>query len=126
MTKTQLVKTDSSRGIKAFFGSEASFAASLSEVIVANPPLFMVGVVTRLASPSSTPTSHVKHTSINEHQIQAFRQSSTKSPVKMSKPGALLIGGLTHAKKEWEDCASFADLKVCISETETSSADAFE
>lgn len=30
----------------------------------------------------------------------------------MSKPAVLLIGGLTHVKKEWDDCASFADLKV--------------
>jgi len=44
----------------------------------------------------------------------------------MSKPGALLIGGLTHAKKEWEDCASFADLKVCTRRTATNSADKFE
>jgi hypothetical protein len=35
---------------------------------------------------------------------------------KMSKPAVLLIGKLTHVKKEWEDCASFAELKVCIFE----------
>ncbi|TVY83416.1 putative 2-hydroxyacid dehydrogenase UNK4.10 [Lachnellula suecica] len=30
----------------------------------------------------------------------------------MSKPAVLLIGSLTHTKKEWEDCESFATLKV--------------
>ncbi|RDW91617.1 hypothetical protein BP5796_02782 [Coleophoma crateriformis] len=29
----------------------------------------------------------------------------------MSKPACLLIGGITHAQKEWEECASFAALK---------------
>jgi len=35
-------------------------------------------------------------------------------PAKMgsSKPGLLLIGAITHAKKEWEECGSFAELKV--------------
>jgi hypothetical protein len=32
--------------------------------------------------------------------------------VAMAKPAVLLIGGITHAKKEWEECASFATLKV--------------
>ena len=32
----------------------------------------------------------------------------------MSKPAALLIGKLTHVQKEWQDCASFAELKVGI------------
>lgn len=30
----------------------------------------------------------------------------------MTKPAVLLIGDITHAKKEWEECASFATLKV--------------
>jgi hypothetical protein len=30
----------------------------------------------------------------------------------MAKPAVLLIGGITHAKKEWQECASFATLKV--------------
>jgi glyoxylate reductase len=28
-----------------------------------------------------------------------------------SKPAVLLIGGVTHVKKEWEECSSFAELK---------------
>jgi hypothetical protein len=32
----------------------------------------------------------------------------------MGKPAVLLIGGITHAKKEWEECGSFAELKVCL------------
>ncbi len=40
--------------------------------------------------------------------------AATSSPATSlgSKPAVLLIGGVTHAKKEWEECASFADLKV--------------
>lgn len=30
----------------------------------------------------------------------------------MSKPAILLIGNITHAKKEWEACCSFAELKT--------------
>jgi glyoxylate reductase len=30
----------------------------------------------------------------------------------MSKPAVLMIGGVTHSQKEWEECASFATLKV--------------
>jgi hypothetical protein len=33
----------------------------------------------------------------------------------MSKPAVLLIGGVTHVQKEWEECASFAQLKVSFS-----------
>jgi len=29
----------------------------------------------------------------------------------MSKPAVLMIGGVTHSQKEWEECASFATLK---------------
>jgi hypothetical protein len=32
----------------------------------------------------------------------------------MGKPAVLLIGGLTHVNKEWEECGSFAELKVRI------------
>ena len=32
----------------------------------------------------------------------------------MSKPSALLIGGVTHVEKEWQECASFANLRVSI------------
>ncbi len=32
----------------------------------------------------------------------------------MGKPAVLLIGGITHVKKEWEECGSFAELKVSI------------
>lgn len=31
----------------------------------------------------------------------------------MPKPAVLMIGGVTHVKKEWEECSSFALLKVC-------------
>jgi hypothetical protein len=72
MTKTQPVKTDNSRAIEAFFGSEALFAASLTEVIVATPPLFMVGAFhyTRISFLYS-PTSRVKDTSATFHQISS-------------------------------------------------------
>jgi hypothetical protein len=42
------------------------------------------------------------------------RIGSPASSVEMGKPAALLIGGITHAKKEWEECGSFAELKVCL------------
>jgi len=32
----------------------------------------------------------------------------------MSKPAVLMIGGVTHTQKEWEECSSFAVLKVCL------------
>ena len=35
--------------------------------------------------------------------------------MEMSKPAALLIGGVTHVQKEWEECATFAELKVNFS-----------
>jgi D-3-phosphoglycerate dehydrogenase len=30
----------------------------------------------------------------------------------MGKPAVLLIGAITHVKKEWEECGAFAVLKV--------------
>lgn len=38
--------------------------------------------------------------------------SSPASSIVMGKPAVLLIGGVTHVKKEWEECSSFATLKV--------------
>lgn len=29
-------------------------------------------------------------------------------------PSALLIGAITHARKEWEDLSSLLTLKVCL------------
>lgn len=40
------------------------------------------------------------------------RTASPASSVEMGKPAVLLIGGITHAQKEWEQCSSFAELKV--------------
>lgn len=39
--------------------------------------------------------------------------SSPTSSVGSTKPAVLLIGGVTHVQKEWEECSSFAELKVC-------------
>lgn len=38
--------------------------------------------------------------------------NSPASSVEMGKPAVLLIGGITHVKKEWEECGSFAELKT--------------
>jgi glyoxylate reductase len=35
----------------------------------------------------------------------------------MSKPAILLIGGVTHVQKEWEECSSFAVLKEYTGKT---------
>ena len=40
------------------------------------------------------------------------RTASPVSSVEMGKPAVLLIGNITHVKKEWEQCGSFAELKV--------------
>jgi hypothetical protein len=32
----------------------------------------------------------------------------------MAKSAVLLIGGVTHVQKEWEECSSFAVLKVYL------------
>jgi D-3-phosphoglycerate dehydrogenase len=32
----------------------------------------------------------------------------------MSRPTVLLIGGITHVQKEWQECSSFAELKVSL------------
>jgi len=40
------------------------------------------------------------------------RIGSPASSVEMGKPAVLLIGGITHAKKEWGECGSFAELKT--------------
>ena len=42
------------------------------------------------------------------------RTDSPASSVEMRKPAVLLIGGITHAKKEWEECGDFAELKVFV------------
>ncbi|KAG0645854.1 hypothetical protein D0Z07_7770 [Hyphodiscus hymeniophilus] len=42
-------------------------------------------------------------------------QSATTSPTSSAgstKPAVLLIGAITHVKKEWEECSSFAVLKT--------------
>lgn len=40
--------------------------------------------------------------------------ASSASSLAMGKPAVLLIGGLTHVNKEWEECGSFAELKARI------------
>jgi hypothetical protein len=40
------------------------------------------------------------------------RTASPASSVEMGKPAVLLIGGITHVKKEWEECSAFAELKA--------------
>jgi hypothetical protein len=40
--------------------------------------------------------------------------ASPASSLEMGKPAVLLIGEITHGKKEWEECGSFAELKVRI------------
>lgn len=40
--------------------------------------------------------------------------ASPASSLETVKPAVLLIGGITHVKKEWEECSSFAELKVWI------------
>jgi len=42
------------------------------------------------------------------------RTASPASSVEMGKPAVLLIGNITHVKKEWEECGSFAELKAWI------------
>ena len=64
------------------------------------------------------------------YQVKRRNMSSTSADVSTAasspassageppKPAVLLIGGVTHVKKEWEECSSFAELKVRFSLTD--------
>lgn len=124
-------------GKSAFDGSELWGASPCSiRAEVRNPHgcSYQIGNIFRFYSSSLSPFSllHLRTLNcfsssipfLNEQSgdtavfrllVQAAPPSATIAPplgVAMAKPAVLLIGGLSHARKEWEECASFATLKV--------------